>query len=116
MHIHFQTDAAHAKRLDNAALIVDNIFLRQNMDDIPVHGDSDGFCRVKDAFDIFLADFSAFDCDNAVAVRAFYVAACNARIYGTDGAADHSLSFVNGLPNGLNRLFNIYDNSFAKPR
>ena len=82
MNLCFQPDTGHADRVLNAGLFVDDVFLGQDVDDLPIHGYGDGTRCVDDTINIGLRNFRAFNGDNATAVEAGDVSTGDAGIYG----------------------------------
>ena len=107
VHLHFQTHARHAQRIGNAALIVHNIFLRQNVDHFAVGGNIDGPGRIQRPVNIALRHFAAADGNDAVAVDAVDMAAGNAHVDGVNLAAGHEFGSLNGRTDGTHRLLNV---------
>lgn len=61
VHLDLQTHSRHAQRIGDAALVVHDIFLRQDVDDFTVRRDGHGTGRIERAFHIALAHFAALD-------------------------------------------------------
>ncbi|OPZ79139.1 MAG: hypothetical protein BWY77_01394 [bacterium ADurb.Bin431] len=56
MNLGFEAHAGHANRIADAALVVDNELLRQNMDHLAVERQGDGAGGFDHPADILLAD------------------------------------------------------------
>ena len=61
MHFDFKAKTTHANRLTNPVLVVDDEFLRQDVQNFLVCGDRHGARRFDDALDIHRRDFFIFD-------------------------------------------------------
>src|SRR5690554_1385632 len=101
MHLGFQTHAGHAAGLAHTLLVIDHVFLRQDVQHLLVRRNGHGLGRIQYPVDIRLHHFTFADRDYAVGVHAADVVAGNPRVYGMDLAAGHQLGFFNG---SLDRL------------
>ena len=115
VHFHFQAHAGHAQGVGNAALVVHNVLLRQNVDNFTVGRDGHGAGRVQGAFHIALRHLAAFHGNDPMAVDAHDVAAGNAHIDRMNFAAGHKLRVLHRLADGLNGLLNIDHYALAQP-
>src|SRR5262249_24814344 len=79
-----EADAGHAERLADAVLLVDDVLLRQDVDDLAVHRDRDRLGALDDAREIAVADLLVLHRDGAVRVQALDVAAGDAGVDGGD--------------------------------
>ncbi len=113
--LHFQTHAGHAHRIGNAALIVDDVFLRQNVDHLAVQRDGDRLGRIQRTLDVAGRDFTALDGNDAVAVEPLDVTAGDARIHGSDFTSGHQFGFFKRPLDGLHRLLDIDHDTLPQP-
>ena len=113
--LHFQTHAGHAHRIGNAALIVDDVFLRQNVDHLAVQRDGDRLGRIQRTLDVAGRDFTALDGNDAVAVKPLDVTAGDARIHGSDFTSGHQFGFFKRPLDGLHRLLDIDHDTLPQP-
>ncbi len=81
MHLHFQPHRAHAERIANVFLAVDNELLRDGMENLLVGRDVDRTRGFHHAVHIHLADFLVLDGEHAMRVEALDVAARNAGVH-----------------------------------
>ena len=67
VHLRLEAHAGHAERLADAVLVVDDVLLRQHVDDLAVQRDGDRLGRVDHRGDVGLADLLVLHRDDAVA-------------------------------------------------
>ena len=115
VHLGLQADAAHAERLADAVLLVDDELLGQDMDDLPVHGDGDGLGGVDDAAHVLLGDLAVLDGDDALGVDPLDVAAGDPGVDRFDLAAGHQLRLFDGLADRGDRALDVDDHPLAQP-
>ena len=113
VHLDLQTHSRHAQRIGDAALVVHDIFLRQDVDDFTVRRDGHGTGRIERAFHIALAHFAALDGDDAMAVDPGDMPAGDPHIDRIDLTAGHELGVLDGAPDGLHGLLNIHHHALA---
>jgi len=96
VHLGLEPHAAHADRVLDAVLVVDDELLRDHVDDLAVHRDGDRLGGLDDAFHVGGRDLVvlARDRDDAAAVDAADVVAGDAGVDALDLDARHAL----GLP------------------
>ena len=116
VHAHFQAHPGHAEGVGDAALVIDDKFLGQDVDDLPVQRDGHGLGRVDHPLDVPGADLAAFDGDDPVAVKAFDVAAGNAGVDRANFATGHEFGLFEGLLDRLDGLLDIDHHALAQAR
>src|SRR5690606_8450605 len=82
VHLGFQAHAGHADGIADALLAVDDVFLRQHVQDALVGGDGHGLGRVDHVLHVHVGDLAVTDADDAVGIQAPHVAAGDAGIHG----------------------------------
>ena len=112
----FQADAHHADGVLDAALLVDDELLRDDVQDLAVHGDHDGLGRVDDAVHVFLGDLAvlAGDGNDAAGVDALDVAPGHAGVHPVHLAARHELRRLDGVLDGLHGGLDVDDDAPAQ--
>ena len=80
---------------------VDDVFLRQHVQDFLIGGDGHRLGGVDHALDVALHHLLVLDRDDAVRIEAAHVAAGDAGIHRVDLAAGHELGFLDRALNGL---------------
>jgi hypothetical protein len=116
MNLTFQACAGHTDRVFYTILVVYDKFLRQNMDDLTVHGKSNGLGRIDHPFDILFCYYFVFaaDRDNAFAVYAPDMIAGNSGKYILDMASRHQLGLLNGPFDRLDGFIDVDDDTPAQ--
>ena len=114
MHFGFQLHAAHAQRVAHVVLAINNEFLRQNMQNLLICWQSNRARGFYHAVNIHLRDFSLFNFDHAMRIKAFNMAARNASKHGINLAICHQFRFFNRALNGLHGGININHHAFFK--
>ena len=114
MHLDLQAHPGHAQGVGNAALVVHNVFLRQDVDHLAVRRNGHGPRRVQSALDVALGNFAALDGNDAVAVDAHDMAAGNAHVDRVDLAAGHELRVFHCLADGLHGLLDVDHHALAQ--
>src|SRR4029079_18376719 len=107
-------DAGHAERLLDAVLVVDDVFLGNDVNDFPVEGNRDRLRRIDDPNQIVIADFLVFDGDDAVGVQALDVPAGDARVDFGNIAAGNQLGLADRTLDRLDGAFDIDDDALAQ--
>ena len=103
----------HAHGLLDSALVVDDEFLRQHMQDLLTGRDPHGpDSRVDHAIHIAMRDFIVADDLVAIRIPAFDMAAGYAREHGMDLAAGHELGLAHGALYRLHGRFDIDHHAF----
>ena len=113
MDLGLQADSAHAQGFANTVLIIDDEFLRDDVDDFSIHRNGDGFRCINDALHIALAHFLVFDGHNAMAVEGAHVSTGNAGVHGCDFAIGHQFRFFHRVLDGVDRRVDVHHNAFA---
>jgi len=103
----FQAYPGHSQRIVNSLLVVHDVLLRQDMEDLPVEGQSDGLGRIQDPVDVRLVHFPTLDGDHPVAVQTLDVSPGDPGVHRRDFTARHQFRFFHGLANGVDRLIDI---------
>ncbi len=110
-----QAHPVDAHRVLDAVLAVDQKFLHQGVDHLPVRGDGHGAGRVDDPFHVRRGHLPVLDGNDPLAVDHLGLAAPHAGINGTDFAAGHGFRFLHGLADGPDGVFNVDHHPFAEP-
>ena len=111
----FETHAGHAHRVLDAGLLVDDVFLRQDVNDFPVHGDGHRPGGIDDALDIVFGDLAALDGHDAAAVETGDVPPGDAGIDRGDLAAGHQFGFLHRFLDGIHCRFDVHHHALAQP-
>ena len=107
MRAHFETHAAHADRMADAFLrVVDDVFLRDRMQDPLVARDRHSLRRLQHAIHVGVGHLAVLDRHDARRVLALRVRARDRRVHAADLAAGHQLGF---LDRALDRLHGGFD-------
>src|SRR5450755_1341041 len=96
VYLRLQAHAGHANRIADSFLRIDDVFLRQDMQDLLVRGDCHRLGCVDYALDVTGTYFLVLDRDNSVGVQAADVAAGDAGVYRMYLAVGHQLGFLDG--------------------
>ena len=101
---HFEARGHHAERIVDAGLIVENEFLRQQMENLAIGGQRDGAGAIDGLLDLVASDFARTraQADAAMTVDAAHVRSADA----DDGVLDRRSGNVFG---GFDRLLNRGD-------
>ncbi len=114
MRTHFKSNARHADRVADAFLrTVDDVLLRDGMEDALVRRHGDGAGRFQHAVEIGIADLARGDRHHAVGIAALDVAAGDRGIDRSDLAAGHHVGFLDGALDRLHRGFDVHDDAAA---
>src|SRR5699024_9461575 len=97
----FQPHAGHPDRLADAILMIDDVLLRNHVQDLLVGGNGDGPRGIDHALDIILRDLLIADGDDPVGIEAPHVAAGDIGVDRMDFATSHQLGL---LDRALDRL------------
>ena len=89
MHLGFKTYAGHANRFANSLLVIDQEFLRQDVQDFLVSRNRDGSRRIDNSVNVATTDFPVAYRHNAVRVQAAHVTPGNAGMNGVNIASRH---------------------------
>ena len=114
MHLHLQAHSGHAQGMQDVVLGVDDVFLRQDMKNLPVQGKGHGAGRFKRPVHIPLPNFAALDRYHPVAVETFDMVSGDAGVNGADGAAGHEFRFFESFTHGFHRLFYVHHHALAQ--
>src|SRR5581483_5214404 len=114
MDARLEPDARHPDRLLDPVLLVDDEFLRQDVEHLLIGRQRDRPRRVDHALDVALSDLPRPDGDDPVAVEALDVAACGAGDDRPDLARRHQLGFLDGLPDRLDGPVHVVDDTLAE--
>ena len=110
-----QPDAGHAHRVLDPGLLIDDIFLGQDVDHLSIHGNGHGTGGIDDPLHIGFGDLGPLDGDDAAAVEAGDVPAGDAGVDRGYLAAGHQFGLFHGFFNGIHRGFDIDHHALAKP-
>src|SRR5437867_2447681 len=113
MDVGFKTRAKHPDRIADALLIIDDEFLRKDVNDLAVGRKRNGPRRLDDATHVFTVDL-ARACGNrghATAVEASDVWSGETDVHHLDFAARHRFGFTNALFNRFGGCFNTDDSA-----
>ena len=114
VRLYFQTHAAHADRLADAVLTIDDELLRQDVQDFLIGRDRHRLGGFDHPFDIAGGDFLVLDRHHAVRVEALDVAAGDAGVHILDLAVGHQLDFLDHPADGVHRLLDINDDALLQ--
>ena len=79
MNPSLQPNPRHSHRVPDPILIIHNEFLRDDVDDLPVHGDGDSACCVDHPLHIARSDLLALHGNDPMAVNSLDMSPCNPR-------------------------------------
>src|SRR5882724_10858214 len=114
VHLGFEAHARHADRIADAFLAVDDVFLRQHVQDLLIGGDGDRLGRIDHALDIALHHLFVLDGDDAVRIEAAHVTAGDAGVHRVNFAARHQFGFFHGALDGLHGGFDVDYHAFLQ--
>ncbi len=106
--------AGHADRLLDAVLVVDDEFLRKDVQDLLIRRDRDRARRVDHALDVARRHLAVLDRDDAVRVEAADVAARNAGVHRLDLHVRHQLGFLHRALDGLDGGLDVDDDALLE--
>src|SRR5690606_41899669 len=107
--------AGHADRLLHPILLVDDEFLRQDVQDLLVRRDGHRTRRIDDALDVAGGHFLVADGDDAVRVEALHVAARDAGEHRVDLAARHQLRLLHRALDGPHAGLYAHHHALLQP-
>ena len=113
VHLDLQAQAAHADRLTDILLAVDNELLGQHVQHLLVGRDVDRLGGFDDARNVGGGDLLVLDRDHAAGVEAADMASGDARVNIADLAVGHQFGFLKRALNRVHRGFDIDDHAFA---
>ncbi len=111
MHLRFQANTRHTERFFNALLLVDQKFLRQDVQHFLIRWNSHRLSGIDHALQILGVHLTIFNRHDAVRVHAANVAARNARIHRMNLATRHQLCLIDRATNGLHSGLNVHHHS-----
>jgi hypothetical protein len=114
VHLRFEAHAAHADRIADAFLPVDDEFLRQHVDDLLIRRDRDRLGGVDHVLDVAARDLLVAYRNDPVGVQAAHVAAGDAGEHRVDLAARHELGFFHRTLDRLHGGFDVDDDSLLE--
>jgi hypothetical protein len=114
VHLRFQADTGHADGLFDALLVIDDEFLRQDVNDLLIGRYRYRPRGIDDPIDVARRHLFVPDRDDAVGVEAADVIAGDAGIHRVDLAAGHQLRFLDGALNRLHRGLDVDDDAFLQ--
>ena len=114
MHLRLEAEAAHADRLTDAVLVVDDEFLREDVQDLLVGRDRHRARGLDDAIDVHRRHFLVLDRDHAIRVETLDVAAGDSRIDLFHLGVGHQLDFLDHARNRRHRLLDVDDDALPQ--
>src|SRR5581483_2791803 len=111
VHVRFEPHAAHADRVADVFLAVDDVFLRLFVEHALIGRDRDGAGGVEHVLDVLGGDFAVADRRGAMRVAALDVAARDAGVDRTDLAAGHEFGLFDRTLDRLHRRFDVDDDA-----
>ena len=99
MYIGYQPYPGHPQGILDTGMIINHVFLGQDMDDLLVIGYFNGLGRLDHSIDFLLPNLLIVDGDDPGRVKALDMTAGNADIDGLDVTTGHVRGAVNGLAN-----------------
>ncbi len=114
MDLGLEAHAAHAQRLLDAVLVVDDELLRQDVDHLAVHGDGDRLGGVDDPAHVLVGHLAVADGDHPLGVEALDMPPGDARVNQLDLAAGHQLGLLQRLADRLDGALDVDDDAFAQ--
>src|SRR5439155_1848057 len=115
VHLRFQAHSAHSQRFADAVLLVDDVLLREDVEDLAVLRNVDGAGGIEDALEIALLHFLVLHRHHSLRVEAADVTAGDARIDGADLGPGHQLRLLHRLVDGGDRRLDVDHHAFAQP-
>src|SRR5690606_26747270 len=112
MHLRLKADAGHAERLLDAFLTVEDVFLRQHMQNFLIGGDSNRLRCIDNALQIERIHLAVANSDDAMRIETADVAARNAGIDRMNLTARHQLGFFDRALYRLHGRFDIHHHAF----
>ena len=114
VHLGFEAHSRHADGIADAFLAVDDVFLRQHVQDLLIRRNGDRLGRIDDAFDIALHHFLVLDGDDAVRIEAAHVAAGDAGVHRVNFTARHQFGLFHGPLDRLHRGFDVHHDALLQ--
>ena len=115
VHSHLQAYAAHADGIAYAVLVVDDVFARQDVEDLAVGVDRYRARPFEDALEVDAGHFATRDRRDSIGRLRANVATGHARVHGADLDARHRLRRVDGVPDRAHRPVDVRYDALAKP-
>ena len=113
--LRLEPHAAHAQRLADAVLVVDDELLRDHVDDLAVHRDRDGLGGVDHPLHVPLAHLAILHRHHSVRVEGADVAAGDAGVDRRDLAVGHQLRLLHGMLDGVDGGVDVDHHPLAQP-
>src|SRR5260221_634645 len=107
VHLGLEPHSRHADGIADAFLRIDDVFLRQDVQDLLIGGNGDRLGGIDHAFDVALHHLLVLDGDDAVRIEAAHVAAGNSGVDRVDFASGHELRLFDRALNGLHRGLDV---------
>ena len=114
MYFYFQTDPGHADRILNSGLLINDELLGKYMNNLTIHGNCDGTCRIDHPLHIGLGNLRPLDCYDAVAVETGDMAPGYPGVHRRNFTSRHEFRFFNRLLNRTHGRFNVDHHTFSK--
>src|SRR3990172_4454811 len=112
--LRLEAHPAHAERLADPVLVVDDELLRDHVDHLAVHGDRHRLGRVDHAAHVALPHLAVLHRHDPVGVEAADVTAGDARVDGRDLAVGHELRLFDGALDGLDGCLDVHHHALAQ--
>ena len=114
VYLGLETNTEHADGFADTLLIVDQEFLRQNVQDLLVRGNRDCACSVNNTIDVAGTHLFVTNRDDAVRVQAAYVATRDAGVDGVNITPRHQFGFFDGALNRMHGRLDIDDDALLE--
>src|SRR5581483_8780817 len=115
VHLGLEPHAAHAQRLADPVLLVDDVFLREDVEDLAVLRDVDRPRRIEHPLQIALPHFLVLHRHHALRVEPADVPAGDPGVDGADLRAGHQLGFLDRLVDGGDGGLDVDHHALAQP-
>src|SRR3954464_14010019 len=115
MHLRLQAHPAHPQGLLDPVLVVDDEFLREDVDDLAILRDVDPPGGVDHPRHVGRTDLLVLHRHDALRVESADMSAGDARVDGADLASRHQLRFLDGPLDGGDGRLDVDDHSLAQP-
>ena len=102
MYPRIQPDTAHPDRFPHTQLCINDVVLNDGMQDFMIGRNIDCLCSFDSTVNVCLRDFTVFNFDHALRIKAADVVARNTCGNMSNLGIRHQLGFIDRLPDGLN--------------
>ena len=114
VHLGLETHTRHADRLADAFLMIDDEFLREDVQDLLVRGNRHGPRGIDHAVDVAGRYLLVADRHDAVRVEAPHMTACDPGEHRVDLAARHQLGFLDRALDRLHGRIDVDDHALLE--